>query len=154
MGLTDLAGRSASDIASALLDRLSGPASTLDSAAARAALSALLLELFGAAKTVEAMEQLLNTALDTLGVAKIVTRFFGHYLYECFCRSFYEAWSKKVGETQAKSSLSAVKSVIENALKAKLSTRDIRRVKWDGPEGQKLAQAILEDTLDIFGGTE
>ena len=153
MGLADLAGLSASDISGALLDKLAGPASTLDGAAVRAALAALLLELFGAATTIEAMEQLLTTVLNAQGVVKVVTRFFALYLYEYFCRFFYEAWSKKVGEAQANRSLRSVKDVIDSGLRAKLATRDVRRFNWDGPEGQQLAQAVLQDTLDIFGGS-
>ena len=152
LGLTKLVGYSATEVSIALLNVLAGPASTLDDSAARLALAALLQEILGTAKPLGAVERALNHALDKIGVALILTRFFALYLYECFCRNFYETWARKVGERKAKSQLRAVKNCIVASLRAKIGIRDPMRVRWNGHEGQKLAQNILQETLEIFGG--
>jgi hypothetical protein len=152
IGLSKLVGHTASEISMALLDVLAGPASTLDNAAARLALAALMKELLRADKPFAAVEKAFYQALDKLGVARILTRFFGLYLYECFCRNFYEVWARKVGERKANSQLKSVKSCIDSSLRAKIGTRDPTLIRWDGPEGRRMTQSILQETLEIFGG--
>ncbi len=153
LGLANFMGRSATDVSMALLDTLAGPANTLDDAAARAALAALMRELLGATKTFEQIEQALQQALDRRGIGKILMRFFALYVYECFCRHFYENWRRKVDDRKAKSQLKMIKNCIDKSLKAKVGARDPVTIRWNRPEGQRLTERILQETLEIFGGT-
>lgn len=153
LGLANLMGHSATDVSMALLDALAGPANTLDDAAARAALAALMRELLGVTKSFEEIERALQQALDRQGVGQILMRFFALYLYECFCRHFYENWRQKVDNRKAKSQLKMIKSCIDKSLKAKVGKRDPMTIRWNKQEGQRLTQRILQETLEIFGGT-
>jgi hypothetical protein len=149
-GLGDLVGRSASEISTALLDKFAGPASTLDQSAARQALIDLNDELLAEAETFEDVEQALVGAVDQGGLFDILMRFFGHYLYECFCRDFYERLVQRVGSAQATESLKSIRDCIEAAIKAKLVGRNRFAFQWNGPDGKKLAAEILGEVFDIF----
>ena len=149
-GLGDLVGHSAADVSAALLDRLAGPASTLDQDAARRALVDLNDELLADAQTFEDVERALAAAIDQRGLLEILMRFFGHYLYECFCRDFYERLDKRVGSSQAAQSLKGIRDCIEAATRAKLVGRDKSTFDWRGADGKRLAEEILGEVLDIF----
>ena len=101
VGLEKLSGRPAAEVAAALLDALAGPASTLDQAAARQALADLNEELLAGAKTFEDVEAVLNQAVDERGLGEILGTFLGLYVYECFCRDFYERLVARVGSEKA-----------------------------------------------------
>lgn len=148
--MSDLIGKPAEEVASGLLDALAAPGSTLDEHAARIALAKLNDELFKGAKTYEDVGRVLSAALDGPGLARILASFFGHYLYERFCRDFYETWVKKVGSSQAGRSLKSIKDCIESSLKAKLTGRDVTRVNWRGREGLRLTEQVMRETLEIF----
>jgi len=151
VGLPHLIGKSAGEIAEGLLDSLAGAASTLDEAAVRAALADLNEELLGEAETYEDVERVLTESVDSHGLAHILARFFGHYIFERFCRDFYERLVKKVGSVKASSSLDAIKDCIESAIRTKFINRDVTRVNWRGGEGSRITDQILNDTVEIFG---
>ncbi len=150
IGLADLIGQPAEEVTAALLDTLAAPGSTLDEHAARLALAKLNDELFKRAQTYEDVGRVLSQALDQQGLARILASFFGHYLYERFCRDFYETWVKKVGSSQAARSLKSIKDCITSSLKAKLAGRDMTRVNWRGREGLRLTEQVMQETLEIF----
>jgi len=150
VGLGDLIGRSAAEITGALLDKLAGPGSTLDQAAARQALVELNDDLLKDADTFEELEKVLGETIDKDGLFAILLRFFGHYLYECFCRDFYERLIKKVGSSQAAQSLKSIRDCIESAVKAKLAGRNAKDFNWHGADGKKLSEQVLTEVLDIF----
>jgi hypothetical protein len=150
IGLGDLVGKPAADISAALLDKLAGPGSTLDQAAARKALVELNDELLANAEGFEGAERALAQGVDQQSLFEILLRFFGHYLYECFCRDFYERLLKKVGSSQAAQSLKSIRDCINAAVKAKLAGRDVKSVDWHGSEGKAISEQILGDVLDIF----
>jgi hypothetical protein len=149
-GLSELIGKPAKEVVSGLLDALAEPGSTLDEHAARLALAKLNDDLLRGADTYEDVELALSQALDQQGLGYIVASFFGHYLYERFCRDFYENWVKRVGSTQAARSLKSIKDYIESRIKAKLAGRDFGKVRWHTRDGLKLAQQVLQDTLEVF----
>lgn len=150
IGLEDLIGKSAEEVTTGLLDALAAPGSTLDEHAARLALAKLNDELFKRAQTYDDVGRVLSQTLDQQGLARILASFFGHYLYERFCRDFYETWMKKVGASQAARSLKSIKDCITSSLKAKLAGRDVTRVNWRGREGLKLTEQVMQETLEIF----
>jgi hypothetical protein len=150
VSLTHLIGRPADEVTVGLLDALAAPGSTLDEHAARLALARLHDELFQGTQTYEDVERVLSQALDQQGLTRILARFFGHYLYERFCRDFYETWVKKVGSVQAARSLRSIKDCIESSVKAKLTGRDVTRVNWRGKEGLRLTEQVMQETLEIF----
>jgi hypothetical protein len=149
-GLADLIGKPADEVSAGWLDALADPGSTLDDHAARLALAKLNDELFKGAETYEDAGRALSAAVDGQGLARLLASFFGNYLYERFCRDFYENWIKKVGSSKAASSLKSIKDCIESSIKAKLAGRDLSRFRWRGREGLRLTEQVMQETLEIF----
>jgi hypothetical protein len=152
-GLENIIGKSAAEIAEALLDEFAGPASTLDNALAREALADIRDEILEDAETFEDVEERLNAAIDELGVFGILANFFGHYVFKMFCRNFYEEWSKKVGDSKAASGLRQIKDYITSSLRTKLANRKIGTVDWKKSEGVRLTEQVLKETVEVFGVT-
>jgi len=150
VGLGHLIGKSATEICAGLLDVLTDSASTLDDYAARKALSNVFDDLFKSDTPYEDIEQALNKSLDEKGIMLIMADFFGYYLYELFCRDFYEDWQKKVGIDQTKRSLWQVKNCIFAEVKSEFSNKSIDLIDWSGSAGKKLVEQIMRDTLEIF----
>lgn len=150
VGLSHLIGQPAADVATGLLDALAAPANTLDEHATRRALAKINEELIGDARTYEDVEQALSNVLDTQGLGRIIMNFFGEYLYQLFCRDFYENWSKRVGASQADRKLKSIKDCIKSGLKAKVINLDVSKIKWFGREGLRITQQVMQETLGIF----
>ncbi|HEX3530197.1 MAG TPA: hypothetical protein VH988_24315 [Thermoanaerobaculia bacterium] len=149
-GLAELIGRPAEEVSAGLLNALSDPANTLDEHAARLALAKLNDEMLRGAGSYEEVGRRLSEALDQRGLTNILASFFGHYLYERFCRDFYEDWVKKVGSASASRLLKSIKDCIHSSLKAKLIGRDVTRMNWRGREGLGLTEQVMRETLEIF----
>jgi hypothetical protein len=147
-GLAELVGRPAQEILAALLDRLGGPASTIDDVDARTALARLQEELLRDAKTAEDIERILKeqaTSLDAL-----LRDYFGLYLFEQFCRVFFEQLVQKRGEPKALSFLSDIKEFIKATLINRVGRRVISKISWAGQEGARLCSEIMQATLAVF----
>ncbi|MGB7203830.1 MAG: hypothetical protein WBD16_16405 [Pyrinomonadaceae bacterium] len=151
-GLTDLIGKAAGEVISGILDALVGPASTLDDEAARTALAELESELLEGADTYEDVDESLKQRLEADGVLSIVVKFFAKCIYRQFCVHFYEEWQKKVGAPQATSKLNEVKNYI--FLRSENLVNDGSYNKWDGRDGERLSQRILDEIIDIYGVNE
>lgn len=150
VGLGYLIGKSATEICAGLLDILANSVSTLDDHATRKALSNVFDDLFKPNTPYEDIEQALNQSLDEKGMMLIMVDFFGYYLYELFCRDFYEDWQKKVGADQAKRLLQQVKDCIFAEVESELASKTIDSIDWSGLAGLSLAERIMQDTLEIF----
>jgi hypothetical protein len=149
-GLGHLIGKSATEICAGLLDILTDSANTLDDHATRKALSDVFYDLFKPDTPYEDIEQELNQSLDEKGIMLIIADFFGYYLYELFCRDFYEDWQKKVGIDQTKRSLWQVKNCIFAEVESKFASKSIDSIGLSGSAGKNLAEQIMQDTLEIF----
>jgi hypothetical protein len=151
-GLGALAGKPVKDIIFSLLDYLGGPANTIDEVDARNALSRVLDELLQEANDFEGVEKILEETSRGDALGKFLILFFGYYLYEQFCRVFYERLVTRVGESKAELSLGSILEYIQSALRLKSLDQDISRIDWAGAQGQQLADNILQTTLEVFGG--
>ena len=150
VGFGHLIGKSATEICAGLLDILADSVSTLDDHATRKALSNVFDDLFKPDTPYEDIEQALYQSLDEKGMMLIMVDFFGYYLYELFCRDFYEDWQRKVGVDQTKRSLRQVKDCIFAEVKSELASKTIDSIDWSGLAGLSLAERIMQDTLEIF----
>jgi hypothetical protein len=147
-GLGEFIGRPIREILAALLDRLGGPSSTIDEVDARAAMARLQDELYAEADDAQAIEALMTNEAENLG--SLLAKYFGFYLYELFCRVFFERLTRLVGDMKASSFLGEIKSYIAAALANRLGTRDVSSVNWAGSEGQRMSMDIMEDTMSVF----
>lgn len=138
------------EILAGLLDHLGGSSSTLDDVDARAALSRLQDELLGDAEDAAEVERILAGQAAQLEL--VLEMFFGFYLFEQFCRVFFERLVQRVGETRAHSFLSEIEGFLRSALVNRTVGRDLAGIDWTGSEGRTLVTDILESTLRVFGG--
>ena len=151
-GLSELVGKPASEIIPALVDKLGGPSSTINDTDARKALSIVMDQLLKDLDTPEQVEEALNQIMEGEALESLLNQFFGYYLYEQFCRVFYERLGNRVGRSNADSYLSSIFDTIKSALELMASNRDLSQIDWKGAEGQNIADQILQDTFEIFGG--
>lgn len=151
-GLSELVGKPASEIIPALVDKLGGPSSTINDTDARKALSIVMDQLLKDFDTPEQVEEALNQIMEGEALESLLNQFFGYYLYEQFCRVFYERLGNRVGRSNADSYLSSIFDTIKSALELMASNRDLSQIDWKGAEGQNIADQILQDTFEIFGG--
>ena len=93
----------------------------------------------------------METALTDLGIFGILASFFGHYVFKLFCRNFYEDWLKKVGTSKTASKLSEIKDYITSSLRTQLAGRKLDNTSWKGKEGNRLAESVLKETIEVFG---
>ncbi|MBI1830513.1 MAG: hypothetical protein HYR84_03570 [Planctomycetes bacterium] len=149
-GWADLVGRPVQEILAALLDRLGGQASTIDDVDARMALSCLQDKYFADAATAAELEQRLSGQVGQIEI--ILQDFFGFYLFEVFCRVFFERLVQRVGEARANSFLDQIGDFIKSTLANRAAGRDLSRINWAGSEGQEITSDIMETTLNVFGG--
>ena len=148
-GLTDFIGRPVNEILCGLLDKLGGSASTIDDVDARNALARLQEKILGNAVDETQIEAIL--AMQAAQLEGLLQEFFGYYLFEQFCRVFFERLVQRVGEHKAQSFLSGIESFINSTLINRTTGRDMSRINWAGPEGQAIAVDIMETTLRVFG---
>lgn len=151
-GLASLAGRPVGELLDALVDRLGGASSTMDDVDARNALSRLRDEIMGDVDSVEELEQVLTEQAAGATFTDLLTRFFALYLHEQFSRVFYERLVARVGPAQGESFLGSILDYLYSRLTEIHLECDIRSVNWAGEAGRGLAEDMLEETLNVFGG--
>jgi hypothetical protein len=149
-GLSDLREKPVQEIILGLVDRLGGPASTIDDVDARMALSKLQEKILEEAENVADVERILSEKATDLG--ELLADFFGFYLYEHFCRVFYESLVQKVGEIRAESFLDQIKDFIFSSIANQAVSTPLGNVEWGGEQGQKIIEEIMEATMAVFGG--
>jgi hypothetical protein len=147
-GWGDLVGRPTREILSSLLDRLGGESSTIDDVDARMALAALEKQYFGDPQTAEELEALMREQVGR--IESVLQDFFGLYLYEVFCRVFFERLVQSKGETRAYSVLDQIKDFIRATLDNLAADRDLSAIDWTRREGQRITSEIMESTLRVF----
>ena len=150
VGLGSLEGKSLDEIALLLLDYLGGPSSTLDQTDARAALSDLMEEFLDDADTPEDIEEVMETISHGESLDSFIQNFFGYYIYQQFCRAFYNRLVDKIGDRQADESIGDIRDYICGTLKDVISDRDVGQIDWHGSQGQQIVEEILRKTLEVF----
>lgn len=151
-GLEHLKGKATSDIVLLLIDYFGEDSSTIDQVDARNALSQLMDEMFEEVDGFDEISQIIEGRSNSDNLTEILGKFFGYYVYQQFCRSFYERLASKVGNTQADAFLNDILDYIKSEITFLTLDKDITQVDWNGQEGEAICVHILEKTLDVFGG--
>jgi hypothetical protein len=149
-GLQDLVGRSAHEILLGIVSLCGGTNGSIDAVDARSALSTLTDELCKEADTAEEVERILNAQADGTVLGDLLMRFFGHYLYEQFCRVFFKQLVQKHGEQRAESFLGDILAFIQSGLRNHTLGLDTSKINWFGPDGDRMATTIMQQTLEVF----
>ena len=147
-----LEGKSVQEIGYSLLEYFGGPGSTIEETDARTALSDLMDEILNGASSVEDVEEVMETKSQGESLEDLIRRFFGYYIYEQFCRVFYERLAARIGDIQADRLIGEIQDYIFEALKYITRHQDVSQIDWDGSQGQQIIDEILQETLEVFSG--
>ena len=71
------------------------------------------------------------------------------YIYQQFCRVFYNRLVDKIGDRQADESIGDIRDICET-LKDVINDRDVGQIDWHGSQGQQIVEEILRKTLEVF----
>ena len=152
LGLGTLEGKSVQEIGYSLVEHLGGPGSTIEEADARAALSNLMNEILSDAESLDDVEETMETKSRGELLYDLIQRFFSYYIFEQFCRVFYERLVNRVGDIQADAFIDSIRDYIFEAVKDVARHKDVGQIDWAGSQGKQIIDDILEETLEIFGG--
>jgi hypothetical protein len=150
-GLDNAETASPSEVTTFLTNFLSGSAATIDDADARAALARLFREILENVEP-DAVDDAFEAALQPEAIAATMNAYFGHYLFEQFCRVAYDKLVAKVGDVRADAFLGEIRRFIAAKVREVGATRDLSRINWNSPEGSALATDLFANVLTIFGG--
>lgn len=151
-GLTDLAGKSADEVALELADLLGGPASLIEETLLRDALIDVVMEwsdekdsIDELGEHVESISKDIDTALHDL---------MGHYVYQVFKTIGYQGVLQNHGFEKANGMANQIRDYIGAKISELASSRDLSSIEWNGREGADLIDSIVGDTVELFGGPE
>jgi hypothetical protein len=152
IGIGNLSGKTITEIKLILMDYFCSSSSSLQDIDARKAFSDLFDELFEDANDYTDIERILSEKLSNDEWLMYFASFLGHFVFQSFCRTFYEKLLKKAGEEKASNYLNDIKDYIFARITALRQNRDIADIDWAGAEGKQIIVNICNDVLDIFGG--
>jgi len=152
IGLSDLVGKSASEVMRGLIDYLIEPGSLLDEALVREAFQDYRDEVIGQCDTYEELDAILSRLVRMDGVGDNIKQFFGYFIFRKFRRDFKERLMQVISSVRAsKQLLRDIKTYIFDRLKALTHQRDYDEISWRGHEGVQIAENILASTWRVFG---
>lgn len=149
-GLTNLDGKTPDEIALALADVLGGPASSIEDAALRDALMEMMLEWSENAKDLESLKDTVNAAAQT--IERTLHEFFGHYIFQVFKTVGYQGVLDTHGFEKVESMAGQIRDFIDAKISGLEMSRELSSIDWNGPAGAEVINAIVRDTIEIFGG--
>lgn len=149
-GLQDLIGGTVTEILLGILSLCEGMDGDIDSVDARNALSDTMDELCQNVATPEELEALLQGKTNAEALGSLLIAYFSNYLYQQFCRVFFAQLEKKHGLDGAASFLSSIKDFIHSSVKNETVGQDLSKIQWFGPEGERVSQTIMQNTLAVF----
>ena len=137
IGLADLVGRDTTEVLEALVDRLAGPGGTLEEADARAAILRVLQE--------ELEDPAALEGLDQDGVGRIVEGFLVEYIYERMLQEIGDRLENGAMTAEdAKTAENDIRVYVVASVQLEMARQEPLTV-WDGPEGQRLVDRLMED---------
>jgi hypothetical protein len=148
-GVTDIDEMQPGQIALAVADVLATDASLLIMTELRDALATVLEKLCGDSKGIEEAEQKLTDSAAKL--ENVVQTLFECYIMERFKTFFCEHEAPKHGYDAADDILKEAREYISSEMELERADRhDLTAVDWNGAEGSKIVDAILERTVAIY----
>jgi len=150
VGLTGLDGLTLNDVIDRLLEHCTGPSSTLDDVAAKAASQKILEELASDAETIEEWQQQLRETLDRESLEDIIELYFGYYIFEHLSIMFYEKLIVEKGKTDCDNLFRQIKDYVFEKIKNMNKTNPLNNINWAGEEADRLIKNIQEDVLKVF----
>jgi len=154
IGLSGLEGMSLNEVVDRLLEHCTGPSSTLDDVAAKAASQKILEELASDAGTIEEWQQQLKVTLENETLEDIIERYFGYYIFEHLSIMFYEKLVVEKGKTNCDNLFRQIKDFVFEKIKNLNKINPLNNINWAGEEADRLVKNIQEDVLKVFESYE
>jgi chaperonin cofactor prefoldin len=148
-GLADIEKMQPDEIAFAVADLLAKDASQLIMTELRDALATVVEQLCEKAQTLEQVEQKITESAGNL--ESVVQSLFECYIMERFKTFFCEHEAPKHGYEAADNILNEAREFISTEMEIQRDDRhDLTGVDWNGAEGAKIVDAILERTIAVY----
>jgi len=150
-GLTDVDKLNPADIALAVADLLVTDASQLIMTELRDALATVVEELCDAPESLDEVEQRIAESAGRLEM--VIQNLFECYIMERFKTFFCEHEAARYGYEAADRILKEAREFIGTEMDLQRSDKhDLTAVDWNGAEGAKIVDAILERTIAVYAG--
>lgn len=150
-GLTDVGKLKPDEIALAVADVLVTDASQLIMTELRDALATVVEELCEDAQSLDQAEQKITESAGKL--ESVVQNLFECYIMERFKTFFCEHEASKHGYEAADNILKEAREFISSEMDIQRADKhDLTGVDWNGAEGAKIVDAILERTVAVYTG--
>ena len=150
VGLPGLENLPLNEVIDRLLEHCTGPSSTLDDVAAKAASQMILEELVGDAQTIEEWQDYLTKALDSETLEEVIERYFGYYIFEHLSVMFYEKLIVDKGKSECEGLFKQIKDYVFEKIKNMNKTNPLKNINWSGEDADRLVKNIQEDVLEVF----
>jgi len=151
IGLGNLAGKSVQDITDFLLVYCVDNNSGMDETAASKATCEVLNEIATESNNdLDKYEELINSYVDSNGLADILCKFWGLYIYEHLSQRFEEKITQNKGTEVSKETFRTIKEDIMGQVKVLNETRSVAKIDWQGNEGTKNIESIFESIIKII----
>lgn len=148
-GLADVENLNPDEIALAVADVLITDASQLIMTELRDALATVVEELCENAHTLEQAEKKITESAGKL--ESVIQRLFECYIMERFKTFFCEHEAAKHGYEAADNVLKEAREFISTEMDLQRADKhDLTTVDWNGAEGAKIVDAILERTISVY----
>ena len=154
IGLSGLSGKPLNEVINHLLEHCSGPSSSIDDVAAKAASQKIFEELAANAETIEQFEANLQESLNKEGLEDILIRYFGYYIFEHLSVMFHEKLVIEKGKTHCDDLFRQIKDFITENLRNMNKTNPLNNINWHSNEADRLIRNIQENILEVFEGYE
>jgi hypothetical protein len=150
IGLGSLGGLSLNDAVQKLLEHCTGPSSTLDDVAAKAASQKILEELSRDCETIKEWEVKLQEVLNDESLEEITERYFAYYILEHLSIMFYEKLVVEKGKPDCNSLFQQIRDFILEKIKNMNKRNPLNKIDWGSDEADRLIKNIQEDVLKVF----
>lgn len=150
VGLPGLENLPLNEVIDRLLEHCTGPSSTLDDVAAKAASQMILEELVGDAQTIEEWQDYLTKALDNETLEEVIERYFGYYIFEHLSVMFYEKLIVDKGKSECDSLFKQIRDYVFEKIKNMNKINPLKNINWSGEDADRLIKNIQEDVLKVF----
>ncbi|WP_157907020.1 Qat anti-phage system associated protein QatB [Sorangium cellulosum] len=145
-GLTDLVGKSPSEILAAIVDLAVGPGSSIDEAVARAAMIEVLEDEFGDTESFTDLENAFSGLLMPANVMSVIYKFLVEYIYRRIVAELGERITNgAISAAVARQKEEDLRQYIEQSVKFELHQAQPDELAWNRPAASQMVERLLRD---------
>ena len=151
VGFGSLSGKNLYDVIDFLLVYCSDTNAGMDETAANKATSEILEEIaLTSENDINKFEEILQNYVQTNGLADVLCKFFGLYIYEHLSQRFEEKITQQKGIEVSKHTFAITKEDIIGQVKFLNESRPVDKIEWNGAEGREKIEDIFESIIKII----